>query len=144
MMDREDVVGFLAKVPMFRGLRKRQLERLAGRVVHREYEAGSGIVSQGQSGAGLYVLVTGMAEVILARQDGARVTVNTLGPTDFFGELALLDDEPRTASVVAVEETQCLVLSQWEFLAALREDADMGITVLRELARRFRRTLQLL
>jgi CRP-like cAMP-binding protein len=72
------------------------------------------------------------------------VVVNTFGPTDFFGELALLDDEPRTASVVATEETECLVLSQWEFFGSLREDPDMAIEILQELATRFRRALNVL
>jgi CRP-like cAMP-binding protein len=78
------------------------------------------------------------------RADGSKAVVNSFGPTDFFGELALLDDSPRTASVVTTEETVCLVLSQWEFLGALREDAEMGIVILQELARRFRRALEVL
>ena len=68
--------------------------------------------------------------------------VNTFGPTDFFGELALLDDGLRTASVKAVESTRCLVLTRWDFLAALREaDVEMSIVILQELAKRFRRAL---
>jgi CRP/FNR family cyclic AMP-dependent transcriptional regulator len=144
MPDEKDIVSFLARVPMFHGLKEGQLKRLAGRLVRREYEAGSDIVTQGKGGAGLFVLVSGKAEAIRVRADGSKATVNTFGPTDFFGELALLDDEPRTASVVAIEKTQCLVLSQWEFLGALREDAEMGIVILQELARRFRRALQVL
>jgi CRP-like cAMP-binding protein len=70
--------------------------------------------------------------------------LNTFGPTDFFGELALLDEAPRTASVVCTEDTECLVLSQWEFLSELREDAEMGIVILQELVKRFRRALQAL
>ena len=56
----------------------------------------------------------------------------------------LLDDEPRTASVVPTEDTECLVLSQWEFFGALREDAEMGIAILQEVAKRFRRALNVL
>ena len=62
-------------------------------------------------------------------------------PTDFFGELALLDDGLRTASVLAAEPTQCLALTRWDFLAALREDAEMSVIILQELAKRFRRAL---
>jgi CRP-like cAMP-binding protein len=76
--------------------------------------------------------------------DGTKVVLNTFGSTDFFGELALLDDAPRTASVVCTEKTECLVLSQWEFLGALREDAETGIVILQELVKRFRRALQVL
>ena len=60
---------------------------------------------------------------------------------NIFGELALLDDGLRTASVIATEATQCLVLARWDFLAILREDAEMAVIILEELARRFRRAL---
>ena len=144
MVDGKDIVSFLARVPMFQGLKEGQLKRLANRFVRREYGAGVDIVTQGKGGAGLFIVVSGQAEAIRVRMDGSKTVVNTFGPTDFFGELALLDDEPRTASVVTTEKTECLVLSQWEFLGALREDAEMGIVILQELTRRFRRALQVL
>jgi CRP-like cAMP-binding protein len=144
MADGKDLVSFLARVPMFRGLKEGQLKRLANRFVRRRYESGVDIVTQGKGGAGLFVIVSGKAEAIRVRTDGSKAVVNTFGPTDFFGELALLDDEPRTASVVTTEKTECLVLSQWEFLGALREDAEMGIVILQELTKRFRRALQVL
>ncbi len=61
--------------------------------------------------------------------------VNTFGPSDFFGELALLDDGPRTATVVATEPTVCLILPRVNFLGALRRDGDMAVGILVELAR---------
>ncbi|MCX7683099.1 MAG: cyclic nucleotide-binding domain-containing protein [Anaerolineae bacterium] len=135
------VVEFLARVPLFQGLKTRQLERLAGRLVPREYPAGHAIVTQGKGGEGFFIIESGHAQVIRERADGEKVVVNSFGPTDFFGELALLDDGPRTASVVTTEPTRCLALTRWDFLAVLREDAEMAITILEELARRFRRAL---
>ncbi len=82
------------------------------------------------------------AEAIREYPGGAKQVVNTFGPTDFFGELSLLDEEPRTASVIATEPTQCLILTQLDFLSALREDADIPIAVLKELAKRFRRVME--
>ena len=140
----KDTVSFLARVPMFHGLSTAQLQRLDRRFVQRTYDAGVDVVTQGKGGAGLFVVVSGGAEAVRVRMDGTKVVLNTFGPTDFFGELALLDDEPRTASVVCTEKTECLVLSQWEFLGALREDAEMGIVILQELVKRFRRALQVL
>jgi CRP-like cAMP-binding protein len=144
MPSRQEIVDFLAHVPMFRGLTAGQLQRLAGRFVRRTFAAGTYIVTQGKGGAGLFVIVSGSAEAIRVRTDGTKVVLNTFGSTDFFGELALLDEAPRTASVVCTEDTECLVLSQWEFLSALREDAEMGIVILQELVKRFRRALQAL
>ena len=144
MPEQGERIRFLAKVPLFHGLKERQLDRIASRFVQRDYRSGQDIVTQGKGGAGLFIIVSGAAEAIRVRADGSKAVVNTFGPTDFFGELALLDDEPRTASVVATEDTQCLVLSQWEFFGALREDAEMGIEILQEIARRFRRALNVL
>jgi CRP/FNR family cyclic AMP-dependent transcriptional regulator len=144
MAEQEDRIRFLANVPLFRGLKEKQVQMLNKRFVSRTYDAGDEIVTQGKGGAGLFVLLSGAAEAVRIRRDGSRAVVNAFEPTDFFGELALLDDEPRTASVIALERTECLVLSQWEFFGALREDPDMAIEVLQELARRFRRALNVL
>lgn len=138
MADINRIANFLAKVPLYKGLRRRQLEGLAKTMVEQDYDAGQDIVTQGESGVGLFIIVSGKADVAHVRTDGTKVVVNTLGPTDFFGELALLAEGPRTASVVATEATQCLVLTRWNFLAALKSDADMAIAILEELARRFR------
>ncbi len=144
MADLEKTIGFLARVPLFQGLKKRQLKRLAGKFVPREYADGQAIVAQDKGGEGFFIIVSGKAEAIRERADGAKVVVNTFGPTDFFGELTLLDDGLRTASVVTTEETQCLALTRWDFLAALKQDVDMAITILEELAKRFRMALDVL
>ena len=144
MADAKETVGFLNRVPLFRGLKKRQLERLARRFVQRKYARGEAIVTQDKGGEGFFVVVSGQAEAIRERADGTRVVVNTFGPTDFLGELALLDEGPRTASVVTTEATECLVLTRWDFLGVLQEDVDMAITILEEMARRFRMALDVL
>ncbi len=144
MADVKKVVEFLARVPLFHDLNGRQLERLAGRLVERAYKAGQDIVTQGKGGAGLFIITAGAAEAIRVRSDGSKAVVNTFGPTDFFGEMALLDEDPRTASVVATQDTHCLVLSQWELMGEMRQDADVAIGILQEVVRRFRRALDVL
>ena len=138
MPDLDANVDFLARVPLFQGLKRRQIDNLASSMVSRRFAAGETIVTQGKEGIGLFVLVSGQAEVVRTGLDGSTVILNTFGPTDFFGELALLDDGPRTASVVTTEATKCLVLTRWDFYGALREDVEMSITILEEMARRFR------
>ena len=144
MADVKETVDFLNRVPLFRGLKKRQLERLARKFMPRGYAAGQAIVTQDKGGEGFFIIVSGKAEAIREQADGAKVVVNTLGPTDFFGEMALLDDGLRTASVVATEATQCLALTRWDFRAVLKEDVDMAITILEEMAKRFRMALAVL
>ena len=144
MPSEKEIVQFLARVPMFQNLNARQVQKLSLRFVQRKYDTGADIVTQGKGGAGLFVIVSGAAEVIRVRTDGTKVVLNTFGPTDFFGELAVLDDAPRTASVVCTEETECLVLTRWNFLGVLRRDADMAVSILEELAWRFRTALEVL
>ena len=145
MSDLKQIVGFLQKVPLLHGLDNRHLDHLAKRMVEREYAAGQTIVTQGQGGEGFFIVVSGKAEAFRERSDGVRVEVNKFGPTDFFGELTLLDDGLRTATVITSEPTRCIVLTRWDFLSALREaDVEMSITILQELAKRFRRALDAL
>jgi len=144
MNDLNKTVVFLERVPLFISLQHRQLETLAKRFVERQFASGAAMVTQGQGGEGFFAIVSGKAEAVRERSDGTKAIVNTFGPTDFFGEMALLDDGLRTASVIATEATQCLVLARWDFLSALREDAEMAVTILQELARRFRQALDVL
>jgi CRP-like cAMP-binding protein len=136
-----NTVQFLHRVPLFGGLNDRQLGKLAQRFVQRRYAAGESMVAQGEGGEGFFLIVSGKAEARRRRADGEQVVVNIFGPTDFFGELALLDDGLRTATVIAVEPAECLALTRWDFLSILKDDADMAVSILLELARRFRMAL---
>jgi CRP/FNR family cyclic AMP-dependent transcriptional regulator len=141
MHSQKEIAEFLAKVPLFQGLKKRQRENLARRFVERQYPADRAIVTQDKGGEGLFIIVSGNTVVMRERADGEKVQVNAFGPSDFFGELALLDDGPRTASVITTEATECLALTRWDFYGALRDDVDMAILILQEMARRFRLAL---
>src|SRR5512145_2632981 len=104
MASAEQKKKFLSKVPLFQGLKDRQLQRLADRMVERNYAAGDIIVKQGQGGEGFYVIITGKGEAIRERADGEKMVVNQFGPSDYFGELALLDEDGiRTASITVSE-----------------------------------------
>lgn len=144
MSELKQTAAFLARVPLFRSLNRGQLESLAKSLVSRDYTAGEEIVTQGKGGIGLFIVVSGKAEATHTRADGTKAVVNTFGPADFFGELAMLNDEPRTATVIAIENTECLVLTRWEFLAKLELDGKMATVILKELAQRFQRAMAVL
>lgn len=137
----EEIVSFIHRVPLFQGLNNKQLEHLARRFVERKYGVGEAITTQGKGGEGFFIVASGKAEAIRERADGTKTTVNSFGPKDFFGEIALLDDGLRTASVVTNEPTECLVLTRWDFLAGVREDVEMAIVIMQELAKRLRMVL---
>jgi CRP-like cAMP-binding protein len=132
-----DRLTVLQRTPLFQGLNRRQIEQLGKRFVERTYAPGDKIVTQGKGGEGFFIIIEGQVEVIREQADGTQVVLNPLKAGDFFGEMALLTKRLRTASVVATAPTCCLVLTQWDFLGLLREDADMAVDVLEELATRF-------
>ncbi|MGC9468064.1 MAG: cyclic nucleotide-binding domain-containing protein [Anaerolineae bacterium] len=144
MAEQEEALQVLMRTPLFRGLRRRQLDRLARRFVERSYKEGDAIVTQGKGGEGFFIIASGEAEAVHRRGDGSTVVLNPLLPGDFFGELALLTDTMRTASVIAKQPTRCMVLTRWDFLGVLKEDAEMAVSVLQELAERFSRLLSTL
>jgi CRP-like cAMP-binding protein len=125
---------WLGQVPLFSGASDEALDRLADASGEITFPAGQPIVLQGQVGNGLYVIVAGMARVVQGDIELAR-----LGAGDFFGELAVIDQQPRTASVYAAEPTTCLTLASWDLLAMLEREPRLTLNMLRELVGRVRR-----
>lgn len=144
MPDQKGTADFLATVPLFKTLKRGQLETLAKQASVQTFDTGQEIVTQGEPGVGLFILMSGEVQVVHVRPDGSQTVVNVLGPTDFFGELALLTEGPRTASVVATAPTTCVALTHWNFFSVLRKDAEMAVAVLEELAWRFSVALQVI
>jgi CRP-like cAMP-binding protein len=132
-MDRATVTNMLRAVPLFSGFDKKRLETLAQTVAERTYNSGDVIVTQGEKGIGFYLIAEGNVNV-----ERSGKTLATLGPGKFFGEMALLDEQPRVASVKAVSRTRCLVLSPWEFWGSVGSDPEALRTLLRETVRRLR------
>jgi CRP-like cAMP-binding protein len=141
MANPNDLTTFLASVSLFSGLNKRHLNQLSRRFIPRSYKTGDAIITQGKGGEGMFTIVSGKAEAVLETADGEKIVVNTFGPGDFFGEVAMLDDGPRTASVIATVETECLVLTRADFISVMHNDAEMATEIAMALARRLRRTV---
>ena len=141
MVKTEEMVSYLANVPLFQGLNNRQLKRIADRFVSQTYQPDQEIVTQGKGGFGMFTMISGHAEVVLENADGSKTVLNEFGPTDFFGEVAMLDGGPRTASVIARETTECLYLGHLEFIALMHSDAEIATQIAVALAKRLRRTL---
>jgi CRP-like cAMP-binding protein len=125
---------WLSQVPLFHGASDPVLDRLSDASGELSFGAGQPIVLQGQVGNGLYVVVSGVTRIVQGDTELAR-----LGPGDFFGELAVIDQQPRSASVYALEPTTCLTLASWDLLAMLEREPKLALNMLRELAGRLRR-----
>lgn len=129
-----DLEAHLPTVPLLAGLDGRIYRQLALIGKARTYAAGSAIVEEGETGVALYVVLRGKVRV---ERSGAHVS--ELGPNDFFGELALIEDKPRSASVIAVDDVECLLFPAWEFRALLDEDPQIALPIVRALIERLHR-----
>lgn len=124
---------WLARVPLFAGISEESMARLAEVVGEQDFPAGAFIVRQGQIGTGLYIIVSGMARVVRGSDELA-----VLKDGDFFGELAVVDQQPRMASVQAETDTSCLALASWDLLALLETDSALSLNLIKALSARLR------
>ena len=133
-----NVEDTLSQVPLFSQLSRKDLKRLARGTVTRQFGKGAVIVKEGDQAIAFYLMRSGRAEVVKGAEGSSPRVLNTVGPGDFFGEMALLDGYLRSASVRALEDTECLVLSRWDFLAELRSTPSIAVQMLPILSRRLR------
>lgn len=130
----------LARVELFSSLDKKELQVLAGSCQERKYSAGSTLIKQGDSGVGLYVITSGHGKITLANNpDRAEFEVGTFGPGSVIGEMALLDDLPRSATVTALEDVTALLLPIWEFRTTIRNHPEIALKLLAVLSKRLRK-----
>lgn len=123
----------LKKVPLFSGLPQQELEWIARSMKERVYEPGAVIVKQGDPGVGFFLIADGKVEVT---HNGHRI--REMGPGEFFGEMALMEERVRTATVTAKTRTSCLQLVRWDFRALLKENPDLAVKMLEVVVRRLR------
>jgi CRP-like cAMP-binding protein len=123
----------LKDVPLFASLTRDQLETLSRSFRERTFPAGSEVTTEGQSGVGFFVIESGSATVSVGGE--AR---RTLGAGDYFGELALIDDQPGSATIVADSDLHCWGLTSWEFRPLVEQNASIAWSMLQTLAQRLR------
>jgi CRP/FNR family cyclic AMP-dependent transcriptional regulator len=130
----------LAHVDLFAGLDKKELRHLAGSCQERKFPAGSVLIQQGDTGAGLFVITSGHVKVTQATDpDRAEENLRTMGPGEVLGEMALLDDLPRSATVTAIDDVTALLLPVWEFRTVLHSNPDIAVRLLATLSHRLRK-----
>ncbi len=131
--------AILLKVPLFSQLEPAELERVTEISRERTYPRNSVILFEDDPGDALYVVAEGQVKVVLIGEDGREVILSVLGEGEFFGEMALIDDEPRSAHVIAMEDSTLLVLRREDFQGILKQTPSIALALLRELSRRLRR-----
>jgi len=128
-----DLVQSLKTVPLFAGVGDRELKRLANVMRESRFNEGEAITTEGRSGIGFFLIEDGNASVSLHGE-----IIRTLGPGDHFGEIALIDEGPRSATVTASTDLRCRGLAAWEFKSFVQEHPEVAWPLLQTLASRLR------
>lgn len=134
-----NVTELFSKVPLFEGFALEDRVALARAATVRTYRRGETIVEQGQPGDAFYVIVKGRVAVAIVAPDGREVVLNSLGEGEHFGEMALLDDAPRSASVIAQEKSELAILSRAVFFDLLKSNFVLTRALLAAFSARLRR-----
>ena len=128
----------LRTVPLFAGFPDEQLRVIASVVSRRNVPRGTIVIVEGDPTDSLYIIIAGRLKVMMSDSEGKEVILAMLGPGEYFGEMGLIDDSPRSATVMAVEPCELIVVTKREFKKILSENFDMAETVMRGLVRRLR------
>ncbi len=128
----------LRQVWLFEGLTEDQLNSLSPFTYRKKFGPGELIVEEGHTGNGLYLIVSGNVEAVKGLGTQQQQVVNKLGAGEVFGEMALLGEWPRTATVRAVDNVECLGIDRWVFLAQVERQPQVGIRMLHILAQKLR------
>ena len=132
----------LRNVPIFADLSDSDLNRIASKMVSRDYEKGQMILLEESTGETFFIITSGTVKVTRLSDDGREVILALLGGSDFFGEMSLLDGEGRSANIVANEDAEVMTLSRRDFLECLETYPKIAIALLEELAVRLRKSDQ--
>ena len=124
MAEMEDT---LARVPLFSGIKPKELKKLSKRMTERDFNEGDEITREGESGIGFFVIEAGNATVSV----GGNI-VRTLGPGEHFGEVALIDNGPRSATIIASTDLRCRGMSAWEFRPFVEEHPEVAWALLED------------
>jgi CRP/FNR family transcriptional regulator, cyclic AMP receptor protein len=128
----------LKAVPLFTTISEEQLRMLTTMVTRRSASRNTTIMSSGDATDSLYIVLSGRLKVMMSDSEGKEVILAILGPGEFFGEMGLIDDEPRSASVVSIEPCELLSIAKRDFKRVISENSEMAMSVMRGLVRRLR------
>lgn len=131
--------AFLATVPLFQGLAAGEVAHFAELARERSYPRGSVILFEEDPGDSLFIVREGRVKVVLVGEDGREIILGLLGPGAHFGELSLIDGSPRSAHVIATDESRLIVLRREDFRRRVSESPAVAWALLVELSRRLRR-----
>jgi CRP/FNR family transcriptional regulator, cyclic AMP receptor protein len=136
----EDTIALLQRVPAFAALGPEELARVAEVAVPRQFQAGEVVFREGDESDTCYIVRSGHARATREHPDGRSITLANFGPGDIFGELAMFDNESRSATVDALDRTEAIAILGGDMRRLLREHPDIAVKLIAALGRRLRET----
>jgi CRP/FNR family cyclic AMP-dependent transcriptional regulator len=128
----------LKNIPLFAGLDEKELSLLEQHANTRTFPKNAILITEGDDTDSLYIIESGKVRIFMSNPDGKEIILNEQGPGEHFGELALIDDAPRSASVMALEKTRVSIISRQDFRQVLGKHPDLAFSLIRDLSRRIR------
>lgn len=128
----------LGRVSIFSNLSREHLTLVAPTIKEQEFKKGKIIIHQDERGSMFFVMEKGLAKVTMTGKEGKEITLSYIKPGEFFGEMSLLDGKPRSATVIATEDSRVMTLTREEFLNSIRQNPEIGIKMLEVLSDRLR------
>ena len=132
--EKDELFNILKEVPIFQDLNRRELNKIEGILHRRSYAADESIVKEGELGVGMYIVVNGQVDIIQSGEDGNIMRLATFGAGDFFGEQALLNESPRTASALASVACQAVGFFRPDLLDLIESDPRLGLKIVMRLS----------
>jgi CRP/FNR family cyclic AMP-dependent transcriptional regulator len=146
--DEVDLYEVLKAIPIFQDLNRREFRKVEGILHRRSWGADEAIVNEGDPGVGMYIITAGEVKIYQRGEDGSMQDLATLGSGDFFGEQALLDESPRTASAIAVDPCRVIGFFRPDLLELIESSPRLGLKIVMRLSQmismRLRQTNRLL
>ena len=130
----DELYEVLSKVPIFQDLSRREFQRIRGILHRRSYSADEAIVREGDTGVGMYVILSGEVAIVQQGTDGKLIELATFGQGDFFGDQVLLDESPRTASAIAREATRAVGFFRPDLLELIERNPRLGLKIVMRLS----------
>jgi CRP/FNR family cyclic AMP-dependent transcriptional regulator len=128
----DSAADLLRRVPIFSDLDKKELDRIAASMKQRTFNQGETVTAEGQTGIGFFVIDSGEAKVTIGGEERRR-----LGPGDYFGEVALLNESPRTATITAETELRCYGMTSWEFRPLVETHGSIAWKLLQAMSKNY-------
>jgi CRP-like cAMP-binding protein len=143
MAQHHELVILLRQIELFQGVDSRELHLISAQMTEQSYDAGAVVFQEGDVGDRLFVILTGTMHVYVERE-GKTITYALMRAGECFGEMALIEDAPRSATIRAEAPAHCLTLSKQDFLHLIQRHPQIALTIMKSLCQRLRHTNELL